>query len=348
MKALSLASGLLTVALAICLCWPGSHLLPSLKFGGRRTSQPLAMSLSPPRRPPLSAEELRKFQPNEAGVVPILEYHDIRPHEGYMGRSRTNFGRDLSRLYAEGYRPIALADYLSNRIDLPAGTSPVVITFDDARRSQFRYRADGTLDPDCAVGLLKSFHEAHSDFPLKATFFVLPTCPFEEQKSAARKMKDLVDWGFEIGNHTLNHRNLSRLSDTQAEKEIGGGAALLQQMAPGARIETIAFPEGCPPRNSQLISEGVYNGFHYVNRAGFLAASTPALSPIAKKQDRLHVPRIVACEATYGATYWLNRIKSGHVKRYVSDGDPETTTVPRKFAGQVDPARLNGAALKFY
>ena len=36
------------------------------------------------------------------------------------------------------------------------------------------------------------------------------------------------------------------------------------------------------------------------------------------------------------------------VKRYISDGDPETTTVPRKFARRVDPARLNGAVLNLY
>src|ERR1051326_774702 len=96
--------------------------------------------------------------PNEVGVVPILEYHDISPYEKYMHRSITNFRRDLNRLYTEGYRPISMKEYLDNRIDLPVGLSPVLLTFDDARQSQFSYLPNGKLDPQCAVAILQELH----------------------------------------------------------------------------------------------------------------------------------------------------------------------------------------------
>ena len=298
--------------------------------------------------PLLSAEELKLYLPNEAGVVPILEYHAICRKETWMGRSISNFKDDLERLYEEGYRPISLADYLSNRIDLPAGMSPVVLTFDDARRSQFNYAAGGTLDPDCAVAILKDFAESHPDFPLKATFFVLPKCAFEQPDSAEQKLKALVAWGCEIGNHTVTHRMLNRLSDEQVEKEIGGCASMLHRIVPDARVDMIAFPGGHSPRNHKLIAEGKFRGYHYSNAAGFLAASAPAPSPVAKHQDRLQIERIVACEGDCGVTYWLDQIKKGNVRRYVSDGDPNTITVPRKFARLVDRNRLNGATLNLY
>ena len=345
-----ITSGILTSLVTLGVCWPASRVSPNGAVEGSRTAALLAAPIHPlPRqRPVLSSDDLQKYRPNEAGVVPILEYHDVASSEKWMSRSRSNFENDLDRLYEEGYRPISLAAYLSNRIDLPAGSSPVVLTFDDARASQFRYLPDGSLDPDCAVGILTQFHEDHPDFPLKATFFVLPKCAFEEPKTAVKKLKALVAWGFELGNHTVHHRMLHKLSDAQAEREIGGGAALLHQIAPEAKIETLAFPGGHPPNNSKLIAEGAYKGYHYTNRAGFMAYDAPAPSPVAKHQDRLHIKRIVACEDYGGITDWLNRIKNGEVKRYVSDGDPETTTIPHKFADRVDPARLNGATLRTY
>jgi Polysaccharide deacetylase len=364
MKPRQNAVGLLTIMVGLCISCRMTRIAPIVMLTGRQgpvTPTAIAPRNSAPaggtaadakmqteRLPPLSTDELKEYKPNEAGVVPILEYHDIRLKEGWMGRSISNFKNDLERLYDEGYRPISLADYLSNRIDLPAGTSPVVLTFDDARKSQFFYDADGTLDPDCAIAILRDFHDTHPDFPLKATFFILPKCAFEQPNSAEKKLRTLVEWGFELGNHTVRHRMLNKLSDAQVEKEIGGCAAFLHRVVPDARVETVAFPGGHSPRNHKLIAEGNFGGFHYTNLAGFLAASSPAPSPVSKKQDRLEIQRILACEGACGITYWLDQIKNGDVQRYVSDGDPETTTVPRKFADLVDRARLNGATLSLY
>ena len=89
---------------------------------------------------------------------------------------------------------------------------------------------------------------------------------------------------------------LHKLSDAQVQREIGGAAVLLHQLAPKAKIDTIAFPGGYKPRNSRLIAEGKYKGFRYKNRAGFMAFPGPAPSPVAKNQDRLHILRIVACK----------------------------------------------------
>ena len=99
----------------------------------------------------LTTEQLCSLHVNEAGHIPILMYHDITHKERYLGRSIEHFKHDLERLYAEGYRPVNVSDFMSNRMDVPAGCSPVVLTFDDSRRSQFKYLPDGSLDPDCAM-----------------------------------------------------------------------------------------------------------------------------------------------------------------------------------------------------
>ena len=123
---------------------------------------------------------------------------------------------------------------------------------------------------------------------------------------------------------------------------------MLHRLAPKTRIDMVAFPGGYSPRNSRLISAGTYKGYHYSHIAGFMAFGEPAPAPAARRQDRLHIRRIVACEGPLGVTYWLNRMHDGVVKRYVSDGDPATTTVPSNLASSIDRARLNGSALRLY
>ena len=70
--------------------------------------------------------------PNEVGRVMILEYHKIDNPEARWTRTPENFKRDLVRLWERGYRTVALTDYVDGKITLPAGTSPVIFTFDDS------------------------------------------------------------------------------------------------------------------------------------------------------------------------------------------------------------------------
>ena len=94
---------------------------------------------------------------NEAGRVMILEYHKIDYPEERWTRTPENFRRDLEGLYARGYRLQSLNALLEGRITVPAGTTPVVLTFDDSSPGQFRYvERNGTLeiDPKSGVGVL--------------------------------------------------------------------------------------------------------------------------------------------------------------------------------------------------
>jgi hypothetical protein len=311
-------------------------------------SQITPTAARPPSPAPLSAAELAKFRPNEAGVVPILEYHDISAKETRWGRSAAGFRRDLERLYKEGYRPVALQEYLANRIALPPGASPVVLTFDDARESQFRYRPDGSLDPNCAVGILEAFAKAHPDFPARATFYVLPESAFGQPQARAKKLQELVNRGFEIGNHTVSHTALNRLSDADVQKELGGCVAQVRKMVPAAQVESVALPLGIGPKNRALLASGEYQGQHYVNRAALLVGANPAPSPVSPQFDPMRLPRIQTIEGLMGITYWLDDLKRHPARRYVSDGDPNTITVPKALADKVDKSRLNGATLRLY
>lgn len=298
---------------------------------------------------PLSEEKLAQVRANEAGVVPILEYHDITNGRSSMCRSAAAFRRDLERLYKENYRPVLLKDFLANRIDVPPGMTPVIFTFDDARQSQFHYKPDGTIDPDCAIGILQAFAKKHPDFPVRATFYVLPKVGFGPPSAqAAKKMQALLDMGCEIGNHTVTHRSLKSLSDTEVQKEIADCVRLVQKLVPNTEVNTLALPMGISPRNRALAASGEYKGQKYTNKAVLLVGANPAPAPASPKYDPLRLPRIQACEGDAGITYWLDDLKRHPERRYISDGDPTTVTVPKAKTGQVDTSKLSGATLRLY
>jgi peptidoglycan/xylan/chitin deacetylase (PgdA/CDA1 family) len=322
----------------------------ALPRGNQASAVALNSPLSPdkPRSEETPSVPKGPLPPNEVGVIPILEYHNVGPTEKYMCRSVVNFRHDLDRLYAEGYRPIRMKEYLDNRIDLPAGFSPVLLTFDDALKSQFCYLPDRTPDPDCAIAILQDFHAQHPDFAVRATFFVLPNSAFGQPKLAAQKLQALLDMGCELGNHTVTHRQLNRLTDTEVQKEIGTCKTKIVKLAPRAQVDTLAFPGGHTPRNRSLILKGTYKGQSYTNRAGFLASSNPAPSPVSVKLDVHRIERILADENKFGITFWLDRLKQHPQLRYVSDGDPNVVTVPQANVKLVAPKKLNGATLHPY
>ncbi len=347
MKALTPILAVCTVALLLAggLASQRPTILPP-----KAILQTQAVTATPPA-------ELRRLHVNEAGRVPILEYHEIAsPPRGasratlMMHRTVSEFRGDLERLYREGYRPVNLSEYLDNKMDLPLGSSPVILTFDDARTSQFRYRSDGSIDPNCAVGILQKFHQDHSDWALKGTFYVLPEEAFGSEHYAAQKMRALLALGFELGNHTRTHRYFNRMSDPEIVKEIAQGKAITERMAPGANLDTLALPGGCVPRshNYKILTSGSFGGTHYTNRAVIDAWGGSAPAPLSSKFDRLHIPRILGVNGGGGIREALDELKSRPGTRYVSDGDPSTVTVPERLAASIDHARLNGLPLRTY
>ena len=351
----------LCALLGLVLAWQRSPVPPLVAHSpaAHQSLAPVTKPAAPvtPAAPPQDDAQLKEMRVNEAGRVPILEYHEIGPTPNNAGnatrmmhRSVDQFQADLQRLYDEGYRAVNLSEYLDNRMDLPLGTSPVILTFDDARSTQFRYLHDGEIDPDCAVGIMQAFHQAHSDWPLKGAFYVLPQGAFGSERYAAKKLNALVAMGFELGNHTLSHHYFTRMSDAAIAKEIALGKKVTERMAPSVHLDTLALPGGCKPRshNYGVLTAGAYGGVTYHNRAVLDAWGGPAPSPVSVKYDPLRIPRVLGVETGDGIPYYLDYLKSHPAERYVSDGDPNAVTVPLRMARFVKQASLRGLALRTY
>lgn len=242
----------------------------------------------------------RQLRPNPDGRVPILEYHLIADSDSRWGRSWRHFRQDLEMLYDRGYRPVTVSQLVDRKFDIPAGTSPVVFTFDDASPGQFRYiEHDGELviDSTSAVGIWLAFHAAHPDWGNRATFCMLPAAAaghaffgekgIQGQKSSWRlkKVKFLADHGFELCDHTLWHADLAKYDDEVVQEQIARGAMAIDSAVPGYRVRTFALPLGVWPKNRALAQRGSWKDpktglvYHYDFDAILEVSGGPNRSP---------------------------------------------------------------------
>ena len=272
--------------------------------------------------------------PNELGRVMILEYHKIDYPEERWTRTPENFRRDLETLYAKGYRLINLGDLLDRKIQIPAGTTPVVLTFDDSSPGQFRYvEANGTvqIDPKSAIGILEAFIAEKPDFGRGGTFYVLPGASkpnrlFNQPEYEGKKLQYLASHGYEIGNHTLWHANLGKYPEATVRAQVAEAQVWIQRHVPDYKTRTLALPHGVYPPDVSWVLHGSAKGTTYTHDAVLMVAGGPAPSPFSRAFDPVRLPRIQAVERDLA--YWLNYFDKNPNERFVSDGDANSVTVP--------------------
>jgi peptidoglycan/xylan/chitin deacetylase (PgdA/CDA1 family) len=265
----------------------------------------------------------------------------------------TEFRNDMEKLYSLGYRPINLSDFVHGVIDIPAGTSPFIITFDDSLPGQVDMTPDGKIDPNCAAGILSSIHAEHPDFALKGTFFILPRPGsndyFFQAGLSNQKLQWLVQNGFELGNHTVHHQlGMNHFTDQRVQMEFAVAAKMITDVMPGYNVQTLALPYGVFPKNKKLVQEGAYNGLAYKNICALAAGAGPSPSPMSAKFNPYHIPREIPGSQPLTIRWWMNYLEHNPKEKYVSDGDPHTYTVPSDLVSKIDQAKItaNGYHLR--
>ncbi|MBI4550977.1 MAG: polysaccharide deacetylase family protein [Candidatus Latescibacteria bacterium] len=175
------------------------------------------------------------------GSCPILVYHKVDPRFEY-GITRLTprqFARHLGWLVARGYTTVHLADVLASvSAHRPLPPRSVVLAFDDGFESVYRH----------AYPLLR-------EHGLTATVFVIAGYVGRENgwevNLGGRRFRHL-DWeqvqalregGLEIGSHTLNHPDLTRLSPAQLRHELEASRVSIERMA-GVTVEVLSCPFG--------------------------------------------------------------------------------------------------------
>lgn len=281
-------------------------------------------------------------------------YHGLGDTEKAYVRTRENFKEDLRLLYEKGYRPISLKDYINNEIDTEAGKTPVVFTFDDGNITDFNIiEEDGEkkIDPESAIGILEDFNKKHEDFNLEATFFLYGENPFRQKELIDYKLKYIIDKGMDIGNHTKGHENLRSLSAIDIQKTIAKNIDYIKGYLPKYDMNTLSLPYGARPKSEEkrkYLFNGSFDGTIYNNIGALAVGWKPEHSSIHKKFDYKYIHRVHGSSEKFGIRYWLEYFDNNPNKRYISDGDKDTVTVPENLKEVVDENKLGERVLRTY
>lgn len=180
---------------------------------------------------------------NEMGLVPVLMYHAIKASIVPPQRLR----QDIVALKKAGFYPTTIQEMAEGRMDIPAGKSPVVLTFDDSSPTHYRILDDGSLDPDCVVAILQAAVAAGAWAPRASFFPLLYVDPpanivFGQPNLPEKKLRNLVRWGYEIGSHTVTHQDLSATTPQRIRKEFAQSESQLEKMIGGGYGSTRSIP----------------------------------------------------------------------------------------------------------
>ena len=293
----------------------------------------------------INYEELKV---DESGNVPIMMYHGIHnitdneytggnvDKDGYQ-RTTEAFINDLEFYYNSGYRMIRLEDYVNGIIDVEAGYSPIIITFDDGLSNNLKVTgldSNGNIiiDPNCAVGVLESFKQKYPDYNVTATFFINGGL-FNQSEYNEKILNWLVDNGYDIGNHTYSHVDFTTVSKEKSVQEVGSMYNLLDKYIPGKYVNIVALPFGSPydkeHENFNSILNGVYNDKEYNTIATLRVGWEADYSPFNKNFDKTFLKRIRAYDNN-GKEFDIEmNFDILENNRYISDGDKNTITIPK-------------------
>ncbi len=283
---------------------------------------------------------------DELGHVPVLMYHRLLDDGGSeYDLTPEEFRGELEWLFDNGYSPVRTKDLVRGEFDVPAGRTPVVLTFDDSTGEQAQLTDDGGLAPDTAMGILVDVAADYDDVEPVASLYVISSSLFGGTDAGPRIVEHLHDLGMEIGNHTHNHPNLSQLSSDEVEDELATNVAEVTDIVPDAEVVTLSLPLGIFPEDRSLAERGSSDAGEYVNEGVLLVGSDPAPSPFAEAFDPHAIPRIRSSpswdggEPDFGSAFWLEQLDAdGSYRRYISDGNPDTISFPQARADELDPA----------
>jgi len=216
--------------------------------------------------------------------TPIFYYHSIGgPPPQTLSLER--FREHLAIIAEVGAQTVTLSDLLLDKFD--PHKKQVVLTFDD--------------------GLLDNFDNALSEllrYKFVATFFVVPgydnkkrwvnpktgawsdermagyDISFESMKASHRR--ELVALNMEIGSHTLTHRKLTKITASEAAREITQSKSELEDEL-GITIKTFCYPNG--RFNGRLLRA--------VREADYLGACSTIPGYFSEGSARFRLPRFL-------------------------------------------------------
>lgn len=298
--------------------------------------------------------DYQTVKPNEIGHIMVVMYHGIKDIPPYH-ITEEQFIEQLQFMYDHKYRPISMRDYIDNNIDIEAGCTPIVFTFDDGLKSTFSLvEENGELVPKSgtAIEILERFSKEHPGFDSKASLYINGSAIFEGAGTVEERLNWLVDHGYDVGNHTNTHVKLNKISSREIMSEIGKVDQLIKNAIPDYEVDSFSYPFGLRPVKAlrNLVAQGEYEDMEYNYVIGFREGpSGPYYSPLHVKFTPMNVARARGSKGEVQDLWWFLEDYEKHPERkYVSDGNPNRISIPEESEEYVNKDKLGDKELYLY
>ena len=167
---------------------------------------------------------------------PVLVYHKVDDKVEW-GLTRVNpkaFRRQIKILQAGNYKFVTISK-LRNTLE---SDKVVAITFDDAYRSAYThaYPVLKELNAPATIYVITDYVGEENRWDLNVGNITFQHISWEE-------LKELKENGWEIGSHTLSHRDMRKLDLEELKKEFSGSKEMLESKL-NITVKSISFPFG--------------------------------------------------------------------------------------------------------
>lgn len=208
----------------------------------------------------------------------VYSYHKIgqpppRTTDPFLYTTPQEFDRQLSGLNAAGCKVMTLGKTQSNE----PGSNAVVITFDDAFRNVFEHGLE-----ILARHKVPAIQFVVSGSIGKENHWDVVKGDVAEPLMDVAQIKQWLAAGNEIGSHSVTHRNLKKLSASEAREEIFTSKKLLEDTF-GVEVRHFCYPFGGWTAEVREL----------VIQAGYQTACTMDFGTNAPDTDRFALRRII-------------------------------------------------------
>jgi peptidoglycan/xylan/chitin deacetylase (PgdA/CDA1 family) len=238
-------------------------------------------------------------QKRELGI-PVLYYHKVLPKMPKYKKSSAvllkNFDKQMQYLKREGYATISLEDlykWLNNKKELPE--NPILLTFDDGHYSVYKY-AYPILEKH---GMKATIFLSSNFINGKDSEVVQTLCSpaIKNNSDALEYIKHNPDsclplsWnnvhflknrGYSFGSHTMNHVNLSNLSDLQLAEELKSSKKKIE-LKINKNVFALSYPYG--EYDCKVIN-------FLKNKTNYKMAFTSQYGFVTKNMNKLELKRV--------------------------------------------------------
>jgi peptidoglycan/xylan/chitin deacetylase (PgdA/CDA1 family) len=137
---------------------------------------------------------------------------------------------------------------------------------------------------------------------LRGTFYVPINCCMRREAMGRRDLQDLCRDGFEIGAHSVSHKNLSELTRQELRREVRDCKTLLEDLL-GNEVPMFCYPNG---RYNRLV-------IREVKQAGYKGARTTQMLSLRTDFAPFEMPATVQAYPHRTVSYLKNSIRNRNI-----------------------------------